>query len=70
MRMILYELTGWALTLFGICLIVLIYFWVLDRQIFGAMALSLPSLIVFRAGIGLIRLAIAARMAKSLSSDR
>ncbi len=60
------ELIGWIITLIGLALIAVVVYLALNRFVFEAMALSLPSVIVFRAGIGLVRLASAGRMARHL----
>jgi hypothetical protein len=39
----------------------------LNRNIFEALALSVPAAIVFRAGVGLLRMATAARVAMKLN---
>ena len=57
------ELSGWILTAIGLILIGIVLTLALNRYVFEAMALSLPSVIVFRAGIGFVRLAAAGRIA-------
>ena len=47
----------------GIILVVMIVALAFNRYVFEAMALSLPSVIVFRGGIGLVRMATAGRIA-------
>ncbi|MGI9519616.1 MAG: hypothetical protein ACR2NP_21365 [Pirellulaceae bacterium] len=61
------EIFGWGLTLLGLALVGTVLILALNRQVFEAMALSLPSVIVFRAGIGLIRLNTAGRIANKLA---
>lgn len=58
------EVIGWALTVFGLVLIMILVYLALERQILEAIALSIPATIVFRSGIGLVRLATAARLAE------
>ncbi len=60
------ELIGWLMTALGLILIGVVLVLALNRYVFEAMALSLPSVIVFRAGIGLVRLASAGRIASRL----
>ncbi len=60
------EITGWLLTLLGLLLIGVVLMLALNRYVFEAMALSLPATIVFRSGIGLVRLAAAGRIATKL----
>jgi hypothetical protein len=57
------ELMGWALTLIGLVMIFILVFLALERQILEAIAVSIPATVVFRSGIGLVRLATAARLA-------
>jgi hypothetical protein len=66
MRMGLASLMGWLLTLGGLLLVLVVVYLAMNRYVFEAMALSLPSVIVFRAGIGLLRLTMAARIAAGL----
>ncbi len=61
------EVVGWGLTILGLALVGIVLILALNRQVFEAMALSLPSVIVFRAGIGLVRLNAAGRIAEKLS---
>jgi hypothetical protein len=68
------EIAGWLIALFGIALVVLMVYLAFNRYVFEAMALSLPAAVVFRGGLGLVRLGWAGRLAKDLSrtqaSDR
>lgn len=57
------EFIGWAIAAIGLLLIGVVLYLALNRMVFEAMALSLPSLIVFRGGLGLVRLATAGRIA-------
>ena len=63
------ELMGWLIALVGLALIGVVLVLALNRNVFEAMALSFPSAIVFRAGIGLVRMSAAARIAIRLSND-
>lgn len=67
MWMAIREFVGWLITLVGLALIGVVLVLALNRNVFEAMALSLPAAIVFRAGIGLVRMTAAARIASSLS---
>jgi hypothetical protein len=60
------EWFGWALVVLGLLLVALVIYLAVNRHVFEAMAVSLPSVIVFRAGIGLVRLAVASRIARAL----
>jgi hypothetical protein len=63
------EWVGWMIALLGLILIALVVYLALNRYVFEAMSLSLPGVIVFRAGIGLVRLASAGRMARQWSNS-
>lgn len=63
------EVFGWILILVGLFLIYLLVRLVYDRAILEAFALSFPATIVFRSGIGMVRLATAARIAKGLRRE-
>ncbi|WP_148619004.1 hypothetical protein [Mariniblastus fucicola] len=60
------EFLGWVIVLVGLALIAMVLLLALNRSVFEAMALSFPAAIVFRAGIGLVRMSAAARIALSL----
>lgn len=61
------EFFGWCIALIGLGLIAIVVVLAINRNVFEAMALSLPATIVFRAGIGLVRMSAAARIATRLS---
>ncbi|MFT5303400.1 MAG: hypothetical protein ACI814_004219 [Mariniblastus sp.] len=61
------EFMGWLIALVGMALIGVVLLLALNRNVFEAMALSFPAAIVFRAGIGLVRMATAARIATDLN---
>jgi hypothetical protein len=63
------EFLGWLITFVGLALIAVVLLLALDRAVFEALALSLPSAIVFRAGIGLVRMSTAARIALKLNRE-
>ena len=63
------ELIGWMIALVGLGLVGVVLVLALNRNVFEAMALSLPSVIVFRSGIGLVRMAAAAKIATQLNRD-
>jgi uncharacterized membrane protein len=62
------EILGIVLMLIGLALIGILVMLALNRQIFEALAVSFPAAIVFRAGVGLFRLATAARIAIKLNA--
>lgn len=57
------EVIGWLLVGLGLTLIGFVLFLALRRDVLEALAVSLPATVVFRAGIALVRLATAARLA-------
>jgi uncharacterized membrane protein len=61
------EILGIVLMLIGLGLIGFVLMLALNRNIFEALALSVPAAIVFRAGVGLLRMATAARVAMKLN---
>lgn len=61
------ELMGWMIALVGLALIAVVLTLALNRKVFEAMALVIPATVVFRAGIGLVRMSAAARIATRLS---
>ncbi len=60
------EFLGWIIVLVGLALITMVLLLALNRAVFEALALSFPAAIVFRAGIGLVRMSTAARIALTL----
>lgn len=64
------EFVGWVLVLLGLCLIGVDLMLALNRNVIEALALALPSVIVFRSGIGLVRISMAARIALRLDEKR
>ena len=64
------ELVGWLLVLLGLGLIGVDFMLALNRSVIEALALALPSAIVFRSGIGLVRISMAARIALRLAEKR
>ena len=64
------EFVGWVLVLLGLCLIGVDFMLALNRNVIEALALALPSVIVFRSGIVLVRISMAARIALRLDEKR
>ena len=64
------EVVGWLMVVGGLILIGFVFRFALDRAILEAMALSLPATIVFRAGIGFVKLTTAGRIAMRLNSEK
>ena len=69
MRLGITEFVGWCLTLAGLMLTGLLVYLAVNRYVFEAMALSLPSVIIFRSGVGFVRMATAGRIATSLTKQ-
>lgn len=63
------EFLGWLIVLVGLALIAMVLLLALNRSVFEALALSFPAAIVFRAGIGLVRMSTAARIALKLQKQ-
>jgi hypothetical protein len=70
MSYVVREVVGWLIALVGLVLIGLLVVLALNRNVFEAMALSFPATIVFRSGIGLVRMAAASRVASKLTRDQ
>ena len=65
------EILAAVFMLIGLALIGFVLMLALNRSIFEAAAVSLPAVIVFRSGVGLFRMATAARIALKLQeADR
>ena len=64
------ESIGWLITLIGLGLIGVVLVLALNRNVFEAMALALPATIVFRSGIGLVRMSAAARVAMRITTEK
>lgn len=64
------EFIGWLLVLIGLGLIGGVVLFAFRRSVLEAMALSLPATIVFRSGIGLVRMSAATRVATRLSENK
>lgn len=60
---VLREIVGWALVFFGVALIGFCLSLVLEGQIMQAGLLTFPAIILFRGGIHLLKVSVAARLA-------
>jgi hypothetical protein len=69
MSLLVREIVGWLLAVVGLVLIGFVLILALRRDVLEALALSLPASVVFRAGIGLVRLATAARLAAQIDAE-
>ena len=63
------DILGWALLILGVILILTMINIAANRQILLSMALSIPSTIVFRAGVGFLKMNAAYRMAQKIEKD-
>jgi hypothetical protein len=63
------EAVGWMLVLAGLIMIGVVMSLALNRQMTESLAVSIPATVVFRSGIGLIRLATSARCARAMVRD-
>jgi hypothetical protein len=60
------EVGGWALVLFGLAQFVIAYDMLLNKRVFQAGPMVFIGFIVFRGGIHLLKVAVAARAARGL----
>lgn len=67
---IINDLLGWGLLLLGLFLIFVMINSAANKMILLSMALSIPATVVFRAGVGFLRMNAAFRMAKKTNRDR
>lgn len=63
------EFFAGLLILIGLGLIMVVLWLALNRNVFEGMILSLPATIVFRSGIGLYRMSMAARIASQFRKN-
>ena len=63
------EFIGWVIALLGLGLIGLVVALAVKRNVLEAIALSIPAAAVFRAGIGLVKMSAASRIALKLSQS-
>lgn len=64
------DILGWGLLLLGLLLILVMINSAANRQILLSMALSIPSTIVFRSGVGFLRMNAAYRMAQKIENQQ
>lgn len=62
MGLVVREIVGWLLVLAGLGLVAVVLDLALSRKILEAFALTLPSVVVFRSGMSLVKIATAARV--------
>ena len=56
------EILGWLLALTGLGLIAYVVILASDRMVLEALAISFPASVVFRVGMGFVRMSVAARI--------
>lgn len=66
MWLIVREIFGWLLVAVGLAMIGFVLFLANSRAVLEALAVSLPATVVFRCGIGFVKLAFAARVATNM----
>lgn len=69
MWLLIRELIGWALVVVGLAMIGFVLYLANHRAVLEALAVSLPATVVFRCGVGFVRLAVAARAARGMAAD-
>lgn len=69
MWLLIRELIGWVLLVAGLAMIGFVLYLANHRAVLEALAVSLPATVVFRCGVGFVKLAIAARTAKGMITD-
>ena len=63
------EILGWGLLVLGIVLILIMINSAANRGILLSMALSIPATVVFRSGVGFLRMNAAYRMAQKVEKE-
>lgn len=64
------EILGWGLLVLGLLLILVMINSAANRGILLSMALSIPATVVFRAGVGFLRMNAAYRMANRIEEKQ
>lgn len=64
------EFIGWLLVVVGLVFIGALVALAFRRHVLEVVALSVPAAIVFRSGIGLVRMSAASRVATRLSENK
>lgn len=62
MRFWFRELAGWALVLLGLVMFFVVYEFLVGQHIWEAGVFTIPAIFVFRGGIHLLKVAVAARV--------
>lgn len=69
MWLLIRELIGWTLVAVGLAMIGFVLYLANNRAVLEALAVSLPATIVFRSGVGFVKLAFAARVATKVTAE-
>ena len=64
------EAVGWALFIVGLCFFYLSYGYVDSRQVIEGSICAFVGVFVFRAGIGFLKMATAARILSQIRADK
>jgi hypothetical protein len=62
------ELAGWALVGLGLAMFALIFFYIREGQVYRTMTIAIISVFVFRGGIHLLKVAVAARVCEQAAA--
>src|SRR5215510_10750329 len=62
------EIFGWLLVLLGLCLFFACFAWILEKRVIEAGALTVIGIVIFRGGIHLLKVAVAARICREARS--
>jgi hypothetical protein len=63
------ELAGWILLGIGLAMFALVYMWLVNKRIIEGFLLGVAGIMVFRAGIGMLKVAVAARAMGEVKRD-
>lgn len=66
MGLLIREIIGWVFVGLGLLLVAVLFVMATNRQVIEAAALSIPATVIFRGGLGLVRLASAGRIATAI----
>lgn len=70
MGLLVREIVGWVFVVIGLVLVGFVLHLALSRRVVEGLVVTLPAVVVFRSGIGLVRIATAGRIAARGDEDR
>ena len=70
MGLLVREIVGWVFVVLGLVLVGFVLHLALSRRVVEGLVVTLPAVVVFRSGIGLVRIATAGRIAAGTQEDR